>query len=204
VNIPFKYTYCVIYCTYTFCIFLCSLVVRPLFIEFFGVRSEFNFWFSLASFVLRPFFGRTYHCVFLTSSTCFRPVQKQFSTASRPLKKISHRFVTALIEFLAVPSLFVPFSVLCSQLVALCFFIVGKYFLWCSDMTFRLFLACSFPFSKCFKIIFHSHKFAAFAQLVDNFIICQKIKQVCIGIFDDFIYHTVYAPTFISSLKFWK
>ena len=108
-NIPFKYTYCVIYCTYTFCIFLCSLVVRPLFIEFFGVRSEFNFWFSLASFVLRPFFGRTYHCVFLTSSTCFRPVQKQFSTASRPLKKISHRFVTALIEFLAVPSLFVPF-----------------------------------------------------------------------------------------------
>ena len=92
VNIPFKYTYCVIYCTYTFCIFLCSLVVRPLFIEFFGVRSEFNFWFSLASFVLRPFFGRTYHCVFLTSSTCFRPVQKQFSTASRPLKKISHRF----------------------------------------------------------------------------------------------------------------
>ena len=43
VNIPFKYTYCVIYCTYTFCIFLCSLVVRPLFIEFFGVRSDFTF-----------------------------------------------------------------------------------------------------------------------------------------------------------------
>ena len=125
----------------------------------------------------------------------------------------THFPLFALCSFLT-SSEFVRSSIFSFLLLRSCFVLASSLFPRCSLSCWyslryrvcvsRLFLACSFPFSKCFKIIFHSHKFAAFAQLVDNFIICQKIKQVCIGIFDDFIYHTVYAPTFISSLKFWK
>ena len=71
VNIPFKYTYCVIYCTYTFCIFLCSLVVRPLFIEFFGVRSDFTFWFSHGSLTVRSWLPRPVSDLFKNN---FRPL----------------------------------------------------------------------------------------------------------------------------------